>query len=229
LNEENCAKAMKIYYYLLKEGEITFESNKELYLDYADNAVRCYLDILAKESEVIIERFNQVVYMIPKEENDVIGIKDMELQRIISSDARKIDFYISQYIIVIIITVFFSGRGNYVKIRDFIRITELEEIITAKLKYANSKKDIDREQEEAAFNITSMYEHWNALQIDDKSKRKTKYGYIRSICTFLAKHKLLIYDAIEEDIRPTNKFTHLMTYNFLDNTRLEIIEKVLGG
>ena len=219
---------MRIYYFLLKEGELTFDNNKELYLDYSDSEVRALLEIMARESNVSIEKYNQVVYLIPDEDNDIIGIKDMDLQKVISYDARKIDFYLSQYIIVIIITVFFSGKGSFVKSRDFIRLAELEEIITSKLNYANSKKNIEHEQEEAMFNITAMFEHWNALQIDEQGKRKTKYGYIRSVCGFLAKHDLLIYDAVEEDIRPTNKFTNMMTYNFLDYSRLEIIEKILS-
>ena len=219
---------MRIYYFLLKGGELTFDNNKELYLDYSDSEVRALLEIMARESNVSIEKYNQVVYLIPDEDNDIIGIKDMDLQKVISYDARKIDFYLSQYIIVIIITVFFSGKGSFVKSRDFIRLAELEEIITSKLNYANSKKNIEHEQEEAMFNITAMFEHWNALQIDEQGKRKTKYGYIRSVCGFLAKHDLLIYDAVEEDIRPTNKFTNMMTYNFLDYSRLEIIEKILS-
>jgi hypothetical protein len=228
MDESNLVKAMKIYYYLLGKGEITFEDNKELYLDYADSEVRYMVEILAKESDVIIEKYNQVIYLIPKEENDVIGIKDIELQKVISSDARKIDFYLAQYIMIVLITVFFSGKGNYVKVRDFIRVAELEEIITHRLSYANSKKEIETLQEEGAINITRMYEQWNALQIDDKSKKKTKYGYIRSVCGFLQKHKLIYFDQIEEHIRPTNKFTHLMTYNFLDNSRMEIIEKIFS-
>ena len=219
---------MRIYYFLIKEGELSFDNNKELYLDYSDSEVRNLLEIMARGSNVSIEKYNQVVYLMPDEDNDVIGIKDMDLQKVISYDTRKIDFYLSQYIITIIIMVFFSGRGSFVKSRDFIRIAELEEIITSRLSYTNSKKNIDREQEEAMLNITGMFEHWNALQIDEQGKRKTKYGYIRSVCGFLAKHDLLIYDAIEEDIRPTNKFTNLMMYNFLDSSRLEIIEKILS-
>lgn len=228
MNELNLQKAMRIYYFLLEEGELTFENNKELYLEYADSDVRILLEILAKESNVLIEKYNQVVYLIPNEDNDVMGIKDMDLQKVISYDARKIDFYVSQYIITVIITVFFSGKGSFVKSRDFIRIGELEEILTSRLEFANSRKNIEKEQEEAMFNITAMFEHWNALQIDEPGKRKTKYGYIRSVSHFLAKHNLLIYDINEEDIRPTNKFTHLMTYNFLDSARLEIIEKILS-
>lgn len=228
MNESSLEKAMRIYYFLIKEGELTFDNNKELYLDYSDSEVRGLLEIMARESNVSIEKYNQVVYLIPDEENDVIGIKDMDLQKVISYDARKIDFYLSQYIITIIIMVFFSGKGSFVKSRDFIRIAELEEIITSRLSYANSKKNIEREQEDAMFNITGMFEHWNALQIDEQRRRKTKYGYIRSVCGFLAKHGLLIYDAIEEDIRPSNKFTNLMMYNFLDSSRLEIIEKILS-
>lgn len=228
LNELNLEKAMRIYYYLLKEGELTIDKNKELYLDYSDGEVRNLLEIMAKESDVSIEKYNQAVYLIPNETNDVIGIKDMDLQKILSYDARKVDFYLSQYIITIIITVFYSGRGNFIKSRDFIRLPELEEIITTRLNFANAKKDIKREQEEAKFNITAMYEQWNALQIDEQGKKKTKYGYIRSVCGFLAKHDLLIYDITEEDIRPTNKMTHLMTYHFLDTDRLELIEKLLN-
>jgi len=228
MNELNLEKAMRIYYYLLKEGELTADKNKELYLDYSDSEVRDLLEIMAKESEISIEKYNQVVYLIPNEGNDVIGIKDMDLQKVISYDARKIDFYLSQYIITIIITVFYSGRGNFIKSRDFIRLPELEEIITSRLTYANSKKDIKLKQEEAKFNITAMFEHWSALQIDELGKRKTKYGYIRSVCGFLSKHDLLIYDMAEEDIRPTNKMTHLMTYHFLDTDRLELIEELLN-
>ena len=227
MNELNLQKAMRIYYYLLKDGELTFDNNKELYLDYSDREVRAIIDIMARESNISIEKFNQVIYLIPNEENDILGIKEMDLQKIISYDARKIDFYLSQYIIITIIFVFFSGKGSYVKSRDFIRIAELEEVITSRLLYANSKKNIDREQEEAKFNVTAMFEHWNALQIDEQGKRKTKYGYIRSVCAFLEKHNLLVYDTVEEDIRPSNKLTHLMTYNFLDGNRLEIINKLL--
>ncbi len=227
MNELNLEKAMRIYYFLLKDGELTFDNNKELYLDYSDSEVRAIIDIMAKESNVSIEKFNQVIYLIPNEENDILGIKEMDLQKIISYDARKIDFYLSQYIIITIIFVFFSGKGSYVKSRDFIRIAELEEVITSRLLYANSKKNIDREQEEAKFNITAMFEHWNALQIDEQGKRKTKYGYIRSVSTFLEKHNLLVYDTVEEDIRPSNKLTHLMTYSFLDRNRLETINKLL--
>lgn len=228
MNELNLEKAMRIYYFLLKEGELTIDRNKELYLDYADSEVRNLLEIMAKESDVSIEKYNQVVYLIPHEGNDVLGIKDMDLQKVLNYDARKIDFYLSQYIITILITVFYSGRGSFIKSRDFIRLAELEEIVTARLTYANSKKNIEREQEEAKFNVTAMFEHWSALQLDEQGKRKTKYGYIRSTCSFLAKHGLLIYDTAEEDIRPTNKMTHLMTYHFLDMNRLEMIERLLN-
>ncbi|MDP4180899.1 MAG: DUF6063 family protein [Bacillota bacterium] len=228
MNELNLEKAMRIYYNLLKNGEINFDDNKELYLDYSDSEVRAIIDIMARESNVSIDKFGQVIYLIPNEENDILGIKEMDLQKVISYDARKIDFYLSQYIIITIILVFFSGKGSYVKSRDFIRIAELEEVITSRLDFARSKKNIDREQEEAKFNITAMFEHWNALQIDEQGKRKTKYGYIRSVCAFLEKHNLLVYDSVEEDIRPSNKLTHLMTYNFLDGNRLETIDKILG-
>lgn len=227
MNETNVSKAMKIYYFLLKEGELSFDNNKELYMDYSDSEVRELLEILARESDVLIERYNQVVYLIPHEENDVIGIKDMKLQKVISYDARKVDFYLSQYIMTILIMTFFSGKGSFVKSRDFIRIGDLESIVSDRLSFAVKKKKIEQEQEEAKFNITSMYEQWSALPIDEPGKRKTKYGYLRSVCSFMEKQDLLIYDKAEEEVRPTAKFTNLMMYHFLDGERIEIIEKLL--
>ena len=227
MNEANLEKAMRIYYFLLKEGELNFENNKELYMDYSDSEVRELLEILARESDVLIERYNQVVYLIPGEDNDVIGIKDMEVQKVISYDARKVDFYLSQYIMTLLIMTFFNGKGSFVKSRDFIRIGDLEEIVTTRLTYARSRKNIEREQEEALFNITAMYEQWSALPIDEPGKRKTKYGYLRSVCTFLEKQGLLLYDMAEEEVRPTAKFTNLMTYHFLNGERMELIEKIL--
>jgi hypothetical protein len=217
---------MNIYYFLLKEGELTYEKNKELYLEYADPKIRDLLETLAKSSHVMIEKYNQVIYFIPEEDNDVIGMKEMDLQRVIGYDARKIDFYLAQYLICVIIQVFYSGKGSLVKSRDFIPLSELETIITARLSFANAKKNIEQKQQETGLNITAMFEHWSALQIDEAGRRKTKYGYIRSVCGFLAKHKLLIFDADEEDIRPSSRMTNLMTYHFLDHDRLDTIEKL---
>ncbi len=228
MDEQNLEKAMRIYYYLLKEGELTYDKNKELYLYYSDSEIRNLLEVLAKGSQVMIEKYNQVVYLIPEEGNDVLGIKEMDLQRVIGYDARKIDFYLSQYIICVIIHVFYSGKGSFVKSRDFIRLPELEEVVTARLEYAGAKKDVEQRQQEARVNVTAMLEHWNALQIDEPGKRKTKYGYIRSVCGFLAKHGLLVYDMVEEDVRPSTKMTNLMTYQFLDADRLETIEKLFA-
>lgn len=228
MNETNLEKAMRIYYFLLKVGELSFENNKELYMDYSDSEVREVLEILARESEVSIERYNQIVYLIPGEENDVIGIKDMEIQKVISYDARKVDFYLSQYIMTLLIMTFFNGKGSFVKSRDFIRIADLEEIVTTRLTYAKSRKNIEQEQEEAKFNIIAMYEQWSALVIDEPGRRKTKYGYLRSVSSFLEKQGLLIYDVAEEEVRPTAKFTNLMMYHFLNGERIEMIEKILN-
>lgn len=228
MEQQHLEKAMQIYYFLLKEGELSFDNNKELYMAYSDGEVKSLVEVLARESDVTIEKYNQVVYLIPNEENDLIGIKDMELQKEMASDARKVDFYISQYIIVMLITVFFSGKGNNIKSRDFIRVPDFEEIISERLAFAASKENIEQQEQEARFNITSIYEQWSALPIDDPSKRKTKYGYIRSLCGFLKEQNLIIFDPRDEDIRPTNKLTHLMSYNFLNKNRQEVIERLLG-
>lgn len=228
MEQHNLEKATQIYYYLLKEGELSFENNKELYMFYSENEVKSLVDILAKETDVNIEKYNQVIYLTPNEENEVLGIKDIELQKVISSDARKIDFYISQYMILMLLNIFYSGRGNHIKSRDFISVSEFEEILTKKLEFVKSKDNIEEQEQEVMFNITAIYEHWSALPIDELNKRKTKYGYIRSVCGFLREQNLILFDVVEEDIRPTNKLTHLMSYSFLNKNRQESIYQLLG-
>lgn len=230
IEQQNLEKAMQIYYFLLKEGELSLKNNKELYLAYSDNEIRAIVETLARESDVTIEKYNQVVYFIPGEENEVLGIKDSELQRVVGSDTRKVDLYLSQYIITLIITLFFKGKGANIKSRDFIRVPEVVETITERLKFASSKANIQQEQEEAKFNVVSINDQWTALPLDDSSPkiRKTKFGYVKSIAGFLEKQGLLQYDPAEEDIRPTNKLTHLMGYNFLNKNRQEIIERLFS-
>jgi hypothetical protein len=230
IEQQNLEKAMQIYYFLLKEGELGLENNKELYIAYSDNEVRAIVEILARESDVTIEKYAQVIYILPGEDNDVLGIKASEMQRIVGSDTRKVDLYLSQYIVTLIISEFFKGKGNIIKSRDFMRISEVVEDITERLKFAASKAYIEKEEEEASFNVVSIYEQWSALPTDDPASkmRKTKFGYVRSVASFLEKQGLLQYDVLEEDIRPANKLTHLMSYNFLNKDRKDRIDRLFS-
>ena len=193
MDKTNIEKAMRIYYFLLKQGELTFDSNRELYLDYSDSEVREILEVMADESSVTIEKYNQVIYLIPDEENDVIGIKDMDLQKVISYDARKVDFYLSQYIIITIITVFFGGRGSFVKSRDFIRISELEEVVTADgsprrsfismLKKIAETVNTDRPLYEFLFFAPQAFSHEENEKAEWKEYQKRLYSVLMELIT----------------------------------------------
>lgn len=220
--------AMKIYYYLLKEGELSLDKNRDLYLLYSDDQVKAALEISARESDSTVEKYNQVIYLIPSEDNTVLGFRETELQKIIGSSQlnKRETGYLSQYIISLLYTLFYSGQGHKIKSRDFIRIPEVVEEISKRLEYASHKPGMEERQEEAKFNIVSIYRHWNALPTDEPNMRNTKFGYVRSVCSFLDKQHLLQYDAAEEDIRPTQRLTNLMSYNFLNKDRQAIIERL---
>lgn len=231
VEQHQIESAMKIYYYLLKEGELSLEKNKDLYLLYSDDEIKAIVEVLARESDVIIEKYNQVIYLIPSEENSVLGFKDSELYAIASSaNDRETTKYLSLYIIALIITLFYCGKGNRIKSRDFMSVSEVVSKVSERLGYAFSRADIEEIQEDAKYNIVSIYHYWNALRDDDDNPniRKSRYGYVRRVCSFLDKQNLLQYDAKEEDIRPTPRLTHLMSYSFLNKDRQEIINKLFA-
>lgn len=222
-------QATKILYALLAKGSISMDTDKELYLAYSDMTTREMLQEMADDFRVIIENYKGMIYLMPEEENDVVGMKMDQLRRIAYSQGTNVVAYLSMYMVTVILQLFFNGVGERLRTRDYIGVKDLVEMVDDRLVRAASKALVAEEEEEASYNIQAIHDHWIAMKLDNENRtsKASRYGYARSVVNFLRDQGLLIvYDF--ENIRPTTKLIDLMGHHFLDQSRREKIERLFS-
>jgi hypothetical protein len=226
----NYKKAIRILYYLMDKGQLSIEDNRELYNEYSDKEVQQVIECIAEDLKVKIQRYNHVVYLMPEEENEVVGMKMEDLRNIAGSKRTNITAYLSMYLITLFLELFYNGVGESLKTRDYVSIDEMSKLATSRLTKAAAKEFIMDEEEELSYNVVSIKEQWCSMQEDDENHRQvnTKYGYIRSVVNFLLRQNLFVHYGYD-NIRPTKKLTDLMGHHFLDQNRKEKIERLFSG
>ncbi|WP_026477581.1 DUF6063 family protein [Alkaliphilus transvaalensis] len=226
---QSISRAMKIYYYLLQNKELSIDDNKELYRYYTeDENIINILSIYAEESDCFIERYNGVIYLLPKEDNQFIGFSKTELKKILCrSNPSYKDFYLSQYIILSVLTTFYNSNGRSSKSRNFIKFGDFMNVISDSLKNASEVDELEGLENKSGMAIRNIYEAWNALKGSDTktTSKSTKEGIVRGVIKFLDEQKLLEF--IEEDdmIKPTPKLDNFMDWNILNRSNYDTIIK----
>lgn len=226
---EDIRKAMRLYNYLLEQGELTAKDDNELFQYFSDTSVREIIDAFQEESRVSIKKYDDTIYLIPSVDNEFLGYKRAELKKEIfpRGDMRNIDLFLALYIMLQFTSEFYSGKGNNVKIRDLIQLGELDEKITERLQlfWKSEDKSVD---EESGLAITDIAKYWFTLTNEDDSMvLRTRRWYISQVMNFLKKENLInIQD--ETVIIPTSKFNRLAGNYFLNYERLDDINRILN-
>ncbi len=222
--------SQRIFYYLLEFRELKEEDELELYKYYTEN--EAIMNLVKRQGEIAksnIERYGNVIYLIPKEDNDFLGFSKALLKSsLCKSTATDKDYYLSQFVILTLLVEFYDGQGSSSKTRDFMKVGELLNCISDRLKEGALKQEEEEEQGGLAF--TNMLEAYEALRSDDRGSRAktTKEGFIHSILTFLQKQGLIDYIEADEMIKTTNKLDHFMDFNLLNKNNFNRVMRVLG-
>ena len=124
---------------------------------------------------------------------------------------------------------FYDGQGSSSKARDYLRVGDLLNSISDRLK--EGVKNSDEELEDIdGLAFSNMLEAFEALRSEEKGSRAktTKEGFIYNILKFLQNQNLI--DFIEEDemIKTTKKLDQLMDYNLLNKKNYRRVLRVLG-
>lgn len=226
---EDIRKAMRLYNYLLAQGELTAKDDRELFQYFSDTKVREIIEAIEEESRAGIKKYDDTIYLIPDVDNDFLGYKRSELKKEIfpRGDMRNIDLFLAMYIMLQLTSEFYSGKGSNVKIRDLIQLGELDEKITERLELFATTEDKSVD-EETGLAMTDIAKYWFTLtNEDDAAVFKTRRWYITQVMNFLKKENLInIQD--ETVIIPTAKFNRLAANYFLSYERLEDINRILS-
>ncbi len=222
--------SQEIFYFLLEHHEIREETEGRLYQAYAENErIQNLVKSQGEMASSSIERYGDVIYLIPREENYFLGYSKAQLKAALcKSGGTDRDYFLSQFVILILLTEFYDGQGRSSKVRTFLRVGEVQNSISAYLKAgAESSRE---QQEEQGISFAAMYEAYEALRSDEKgSKAKTtKEGFLHHILKFLEKQGLLVYVEEDEMIQTTKKLDSFMDWNLLNQNHYMRVRRVLG-
>ena len=182
---ETIKLSQKIYYYLTCNGELTEQQESELYKAYVEN--EDVMHLVKSQGEVadcMIERYANTIYIMPNMGNEQLGFSKAELKRVLcKSGATDRDYYLSQFIILTLLVEFYDGQGSRCKSRDFIKMGELQNIVSERLKNGvQAEEDVER----TGLDFQSMSEAFEALKSDQKNSKSktTKEGVMNSVMDF---------------------------------------------
>ena len=223
--------SQEIFYYLLENHELREEEELLLYRAYTEEEE--VQNLVKSQGEIAgstIERYGNVIYLIPKEENNFLGFSKSQLKSALcKSNATDKDYYLSQFVILTLLVEFFDGQGSSSKAREYIRVGELQNLVSGHLK--EGAENLDDEQEElAGIAFSNMYEAYEALRSDEKGSRAktTKEGFLHHILVFLQNQGLIEYVEQDEMIKTTKKLDSFMDWNLLNQNNYQRVLRVLG-
>lgn len=234
---EVIACSQKIFYYLLCHGALTGTDTGAgaLYKAYVENdEVMALVKNQAEIADCKVERYGNTIYLMPDIDNRYLGFTKADLKKeICKPGAADRDYYLSQFVILTLLTEFYDGQGSSCKSRSFLKLGELQNVVSEKLKEGQRLAQEREETEdihETILDYKSMSEAYEALKsIEAGSRSKyTKEGFVSIICAFLEKQGLITFVPEDEMITTTAKLDNLMEYKLLNKTNYNKIMEALG-
>ena len=228
---EDIRLSQEIFYYLLEHHELREDNELRLYKAYTqEETIQNLVKSQGEISDCHIERYGNVIYLIPKENNSFLGFSKAQMKAALCrSNATDKDYYLSQFVILTLLVEFFDGQGSSAKSREYMRVGELQNCISKRLKEgAKSRAKDEEEREGLAF--SNMLEAYEALRSEEKGSRArtTKEGFLYHLLTFLQKQGLIDYVEEDEMIKTTKKLDSFMDWNLLNQNHFQRVKKVLG-
>ncbi|MCI9381591.1 MAG: hypothetical protein HFG88_11235 [Dorea sp.] len=223
--------SQEIFYYLLEHHELREEEEALLYKAYTEQEE--IQNLVKSQGEIAksrIERYDNVIYLIPEEENNFLGFSKAQLKAALcKSGGTDRDYYLSQFVVLTLLVEFFDGQGSSSKTREYIRVGELQNCISERLKEGAQSMD-EEEEEKSGIAFSDMLEAFEALRSDEKGSRAktTKEGFLHHILIFLQKQGLIEYVEQDEMVKTTKKLDNFMDWNLLNQNNYQRVLRVLG-
>lgn len=238
---ESITYSQKIFYHLLCHGSLSDSDTgvKELYRAYVEQEeVMNLVKNQAEIAECKIERYGSTIYLMPDMDNKYLGFTKADIKKeICKPGATERDYYLSQFVILTLLVEFYDGQGSRSKSREFLKLGELQNIVSQRLREGLAIEQ-EREKEEDKQNVyedvldyKSMSDAYEALKSVEAGSRArvTKEGFVSIICSFLDRQGLIVFVPEDEMIQTTPKLDNIMEYKILNKENYARIMEVLGG
>ncbi len=226
---ESIRLSQLVFNHLLRHGSLSEEEDADLFKAYVEH--EDIMNLVKSQGEIaecMVERYGSVIYMMPEVSNNFLGYSKAELKReLCRSGATDKEYYLSQFIILTLFAEFYDGQGGRCKARDFIKMGELQNRISERLRIGAGQEE---ESERMGLDYRSMSEAFESLRSEDKNSRKktTKEGMMNGVMDFLEKQGLVIYIHEDEMLKTTKKLDDIMELKILNKNNYRQLLKALG-
>ena len=135
----------------------------------------------------------------------------------------------SQFVILTLLVEFYDGQGSSSKAREYIRVGDLQNSISMRLK-EGAEHAGEEEEEQKGIAFSDMLRAYEALKSEERGSRSktTKEGFLHKILIFLEKQGLLEYVEQDEMIKTTKKLDNFMDWNLLNQNNYKRVLRILG-
>ena len=223
--------SQEIFYSLLKNRSINEEKEAALYNAYLENdSIQLLVKSQGEAADSVIERYGSVIYLIPREDNTYLGYSKTALrERLCKSQSRDRDYYLSQFVILVLLMEFYDGQSVSSKTRDYIKLGELQNAVSERLREGSERYN-EEEQELHGMAFNEMTEAYEALKSDENLNRRrtTKEGFIQNILKFLEEQELVDFIERDEMILTTKKLDNFMDWNILNSNNFDRVRRMFG-
>ena len=236
---EEIVESQKIFYHLLQYGKLEEQDEKEMFRSYVENDRVMYL--VKSQGEMAksqIERYGNVIYLIPDADNTFLGFTKTELKnKLCKSNATEKDFYLVQFIILTLLASFYDGQGGRCKSRDMIKMGVLQNEVSDRLREGAEKEEEQEDlgvdmagREKSVLDYRSMRQAFESLKSGEKDRKSktTKEGVMNSVLSFLEEQGLILYIREDEIIKTTDKLDNLMEMKILNMTNYKSMMQAMG-
>lgn len=220
--------ALKIFRILVEQGELNRGEYGDLFVEYLDTEVQSILNSIEEEMDCSIKKIGNTLYLLPNYDNSILGLKNKDWREWMGSNATNLDVYLAYYITIFILFKFYGGKNKNPKRLEFLRIANLIDELDTRFDslLLEEEAEVKNKEEELGLNILKIARYWKEKIVDEENKKKTKYAVVRRICKLLENEKLLYLIDDDNEIRTTRKLDDIMTYYYLNDSRIEEINSI---
>ncbi|MBK5251230.1 MAG: hypothetical protein JJE29_01080 [Peptostreptococcaceae bacterium] len=217
--------AVKIFRVLLENGQLDREDSSDLFVEYLNSEVQDALGEFEEEMECRIIKIKNTIYLLPNCDNGFLGFKGKNFKGYFGSNSTLKDNYLAYYITMFLLFKFYGGKNKNPKQREFIRVMTLIEELDMRFDsiLSRAREEVLEKEEELNVNLIGIAELWNQKIALEMNKRTTKHGTVTRVCNLLRDEKLVRFIEDKKEIRTTKKLDDLMTYYFLNDSRIDEI------
>jgi len=226
----NVKVALKIFRILIEQGELSRGDYGDLFVEYLDSEVQGVLNNFEEEMDCSIKKIGNTLYLLPNYDNSILGFRNKDWREWLGASATNLDVYLGYYITMFILFKFYGGKNKNPKKLEFLRMVNLIEDLDGrfKLMLEGEEAEVQKNEEEFGINLIKVSRYWMEKIVDEENKKKTKFALVRKICRLLESEKLIYLIDDDNEIRTTRKLDDIMTYYYLNDSRIEEINSIFS-